>query len=208
MKRHSDDQIYQAVTQLKRFSFAGFCLLFVFMAILVTMDRKQEPFESTARYRSPAESQAPGSGTTSAESLPVHPVRGQTIYVPAYSHIYHQDGSPALLAITLSIRNTSMAHELYVDAVDYYDTDGKKVKAYVKNPLRLAPLATTEFLVEQDDTAGGSGANFIVTWVSDKAIVNPIVEAVMIDTKRNQGISFVARGVVTREVGPTTTTEE
>jgi hypothetical protein len=30
----------------------------------------------------------------------------QSVYVPAYSHIYTQGGNPLRLAITLSVRNT------------------------------------------------------------------------------------------------------
>ena len=38
-------------------------------------------------------------------------VKGQTIYVPAYSHVYHGDRQqPFQLAVTLSVRNTDLAH--------------------------------------------------------------------------------------------------
>jgi len=63
--------------------------------------------------------------------------------------------------------------------------------------LRLAPLATTEFFVPEQDSSGGSGANFIVEWVAEKKQVNtPIIEAVMISTSGQQGISFVRSGQV------------
>ncbi len=52
-----------------------------------------------------------------------------------------------------------------------------------------------EFLVEQKNIKGGSGANFIVAWASDLSASTPIVEAVMIGTKDGQNVSFVSRGV-------------
>jgi hypothetical protein len=84
---------------------------------------------------------------------------GQVVYVPAYSHIYHKGGGKFNLAITLSIRNTSMTDEIFVRSVRYYDSAGKLVKTYNEGSLRLAPLATTEFFVPEHDTSGGSGAN-------------------------------------------------
>ena len=204
MKKHTDEQIYNAIVQLKYFALGSIVLLFMALGTVVYLDKNTESFEKSARYQPPPESVglAEESGANTTESLPVHPVRGQTVYVPAYSHIYHQNGIPILLTITLSVRNTSLDHELFVESVRYFDTGGKEVNSYLKKPLRLAPLATTEFLVEQDDTKGGSGANFVVQWVSDKAVTNPVVEAVMIDTNHQQGISFARNGTVIREISP------
>lgn len=202
MKKHTDEQIYKSIVQLKFVALGGLILLIGFMGLVLYLDRNTDSFEQSARYRPPPESDGlpNGSGASTTASLPVNPVRGQTVYVPAYSHIYHRNGSPILLTITLSIRNTSLEHELFIESVRYFDTGGKEVKSYLKKPVRLAPLATTEILVEQDDKAGGSGANFIVQWVSDKAVTNPIIESVMIDTNRQQGISFARGGTVIREI--------
>jgi hypothetical protein len=66
----------------------------------------------------------------------------------------------------------------------------------------LPALATTEFLVERDDASGGSGANFLVEWVAQDEVTEPIIEAVMIDTKGQQGISFARSGRPVREIIP------
>lgn len=51
---------------------------------------------------------------------------GQTIYVPVYSHIYHQDQQKIFnLAATLSIRNTDLTNPIIITSVRYYDSDGK-----------------------------------------------------------------------------------
>ena len=125
---------------------------------------------------------------------------GQTIYVPIYSHIYYQNKSRALnLTATLSIRNTDLTRSIRVTAVRYYDTDGNVVKEYVAQPLRLAPLATTEVIVEERDMSGGSGANFIVEWSASELVTEPIVEAVMVNSSLSLGLAFVSPGRVIRQ---------
>jgi len=51
-------------------------------------------------------------------------------------------------------------------------------------------MATAEFFVKEQDTSGGSGANFIVKWTAQQGVTKPVVEAVMISTAFHQGISF------------------
>lgn len=130
----------------------------------------------------------------------VNAVAGQTVYVPAYSHIYHEEGQPHLLTITLSVRNTSRAEEIIVRSVRYFDTKGNEVKSYLDRPVRLPAMGTTEVIVERDDATGGSGANFLVDWSADQPVSAPVIEAVMIDTKSQQGISFARRGFVVSEL--------
>ncbi|QDT07371.1 hypothetical protein K227x_57980 [Rubripirellula lacrimiformis] len=133
------------------------------------------------------------------DTLPWHPVMGQTLYVPAYSHIYHQDNKPRLLTVTLSIRNTDRENEIVVSSVKYYDTSGNEKRSMLKSPLKLGPLASTEFVIEQSDKSGGSGASFIVHWQSGRPVTHPVVETVMIDTSNDQGISFVRPATVLDE---------
>lgn len=122
---------------------------------------------------------------------------GQTIYVPAYSHIYYQNHRRVInLATTLSIRNTDVKGGLTIMAVRYYDSEGNLVRHYIEEPVRLGPMASKAYVVDVDDTSGGSGANFIVEWSADQAITQPVVEAVMISTASTQGISFVTTGRV------------
>jgi len=125
---------------------------------------------------------------------------GQTVYVPIYSHIYSGvKGRPFDLAATLSIRNTDPKYPISIDSVKYYDTEGKLVKEYLNEPVRLNVLASTRYIIAEGEKAGGSGANFMVIWKSDKPVNPPIIEGVMIGTHSGQGISFVSRGQVIRE---------
>ncbi|MBW1782686.1 MAG: DUF3124 domain-containing protein [Deltaproteobacteria bacterium] len=121
--------------------------------------------------------------------------KGQTVYVPIYSHIYIGDRDhPYLLAATLSIRNTDPNHSITILSADYYDTDGKLLRRYLTGPRQLSKMASTRFIIKESDKSGGSGAKFIVTWKSDTLVNEPIIEGVMIGTKTQQGISFVCRG--------------
>ncbi len=120
--------------------------------------------------------------------------KGQTVYVPVYSHIYSGNKEhPFLLTATLSIRNAALKHKIIVTKIDYYNTEGEFVRHFLTEPLTLKELASTRFVVKQDDKSGGSGAKFIVTWHSEQAVSIPIIEAVMISTLR-QGVSFTSRG--------------
>lgn len=122
---------------------------------------------------------------------------GQTLYVPAYSHIYSgNDDQPFLLTVTLSIRNIDLYHGIRVSRVDYYETQGELLVQHVDTALTLKPLESLRYIIPEKDTSGGSGANFIVEWTSDTCVNPPIVEAIMIGTQMQQGVSFSSRGQV------------
>ncbi len=121
--------------------------------------------------------------------------QGQTVYVPAYSHIYIGNREqPFLLTITLSIRNIDAKHPVTLTAVDYYDTEGKRIRQYLEKPVSLGPWESIRYVVPQKDKSGGSGANFVVGWNAKKAVNPVIIEAIMIGAESQQGISFTSRG--------------
>lgn len=125
--------------------------------------------------------------------------KGQTIYVPAYSHIYIGNRErPFLLTVTVSIRNTDPKHKITILLADYYETQGKLLTKYIDKdkPVVLKPLESLRYIIPEKDKTGGSGANFIVEWTSQKYVNPPIVESIMISTQSKQGISFTSRGQV------------
>jgi hypothetical protein len=125
---------------------------------------------------------------------------GQTVYVPIYSHIYAGPQSrPINLAATFSIRNTDPEHWISIESVQYHNSDGSRVKNYLEKPTRLSPLASTRFIVREEDTTGGSGASFIVKWKADTQVSVPIMQGVMVSTRSQLGISFVTQGRAVRE---------
>ena len=128
---------------------------------------------------------------------------GERVYVPIYSHIYFRNSSRDIdLAATLSIRNTDDAAPIRVTAVRYYDSEGVLVRRYLDAPRVVGPMASADFLVEQQDDTGGVGANFIVEWQADRAVTPPVIEAVMIGAASSQGISFVTEGRVLHRARP------
>lgn len=128
---------------------------------------------------------------------------GQTIYVPIYAHIYHQNRQDQIinLAATLSIRNTDPEHSILITTVRYYDTNGQFIRQYTESAVELPPLASTDVFIQTDDLSGGTGANFMVEWVATQRVYQPVVEAVMVSTASSQGISFVSSGQVLRQLG-------
>jgi len=126
--------------------------------------------------------------------------KGQLIYVPCSSHVYHGVKTrPFELTVTLTVRNADPWRPMTLTAVEYRGTDGKLLKRFLDSVVVVPPLAAREFTVEQEDTSGGAGASFLVRWKADAAMNEPVAEAVMIGTSNSQGISFTSRGVVIQE---------
>ncbi|MFC1877985.1 DUF3124 domain-containing protein [Thermodesulfobacteriota bacterium] len=121
--------------------------------------------------------------------------KGQRVYVPAYSHIYSGNKErPFLLTVTLSIRNIDPRHLITIALINYYETQGNLLKKFIDKPVALNPLESLRYVIPEKDESGGSGANFIVEWHSDKPINRPIIESIMIGAQSSQGISFTSRG--------------
>ena len=133
-----------------------------------------------------------------AESVDL--LMSQSVYVPIYSHIYHGNREkPFDLAATLSIRNTDPKIAITILAADYFDSDGTLLKNYVEQPIKLKKLATIRYVIKSSDKSGGSGAKFIVRWEAKEPANSPLIEAIMISTKSQQGISFISKGQVIKE---------
>jgi hypothetical protein len=123
----------------------------------------------------------------------------QTVYVPVYSHIYADEryrDTPFQLTATLSIRNTDPDNAFILKSVNYYDSQGVLLQHYLDKPLSIAPLNSTRYIVRESESKGGSGAKFLVEWEAKSAVIEPIIESVMIGTKMQQGISFISTGRV------------
>ena len=129
--------------------------------------------------------------------------KGQTLYVPAYSHVFHGDRKqPFHLTATLSVRNPDPSHPIAVLSVEYRDSEGSMIRQFISEPpKRMAPRAASEFVVGESHKQGGPGASFIVRWKADKAVVPPLVETILIGTAASQGISFVGEARVIEDLG-------
>ncbi|CDM92615.1 MAG: DUF3124 domain-containing protein [Limnospira sp. PMC 1291.21] len=159
-----------------------------------------QPSTITGQQQSGLESTTTEKFTDAAQTIDISEIQaiaGQTVYIPVYSHIYFRNTQQAYnLASTLSIRNTDPNSPIIITSVSYYNTDGNLVKNYLDSALKMPPLASMEFFIEQSNTSGGSGANFLVEWVSESAVSEPIMESVMIGVSGTQGLAFTSRGQV------------
>ncbi len=117
-------------------------------------------------------------------------------YLSIYSEIYDRSekGTHNLTA-TASMRNISSKDSVYILRTDYYDTKGKLIRTYFKDPIFIRPLETIHIVIDQDDKHGGTGANFTFEWAVKKNTHEPLFEAVMISTTGQQGISFTTHGI-------------
>ncbi len=126
--------------------------------------------------------------------------KGQTVYVPCSSHTYHGPKSRQVdLTVSLVVRNIDPKSSISLVSVDYYDSRGKLLRRYLPASVVIEPMASAEYMVEQNDTLGGAGASFLVRWRAAKAVNAPVAEAVMIGSSSGLGISFVSHGVIVQE---------
>ena len=124
----------------------------------------------------------------------------ELVYIPIYSDIYYVDSKHTFsLTATLSIRNTSFKDSVYIFAIDYYNSAGKKVRRYNESTLLVKPMESVEFVVENRDDSGGVGANFVVEWGARPGALKPYFQGVMIGTTGQQGISFTTEGIVIQQ---------
>lgn len=119
-------------------------------------------------------------------------------YVPAYSNIYYKTEKTYIYCtVILSIRNTSLTEDIYINDVDYYDSYGVKLESLVKKTNKVRPLETREFIIDFKDQKGGSGANFIVSYGAKHELKDlPIIESVTIGHHGNNGFTFTSNSQV------------
>ena len=116
-------------------------------------------------------------------------------YVPIYSEIYTKTKDQTiLLTATLSIRNTSRKDSLFISAVDYYDSSGERVRSYIDETIFLRPLESIDYIIDESDDLGGSGANFIVEW-SAKKDIEPLFQGVMLGLIGPSAFSYTTEAV-------------
>ena len=132
-----------------------------------------------------------------AEGEPSSEHRLRTVYVPAYSHMPRstEPSREYLLSILLSVRNVDPTAAVVLTHVDYFDTDGHRVRRYLDEPRELRPLETAEFTVERSDDAGGSGANFLIYWEGPADAHPLLTESIMWGLVGGGYTAFTSRGI-------------
>lgn len=121
---------------------------------------------------------------------------GQTLYLPIYSSLWHgnlKHGVPekSLVSALVSVRNTDPKQSIRLVSARYYNTSGKLLHEYLSAPRVIPPLGTYELYVERQESAGGSGANFLIVWQADGTVNPPAVEAIHADIQGHRTLSFI-----------------
>ena len=125
----------------------------------------------------------------------------ETDYLPVYSDIYYQDGTKRFpITATISIRNTSLTDSAFILSASYYDSYGKLLHTYLDSTLLLSPLESIELVVEEDESEGGAGANFIIDWAATEYSDQILIQSVMISTYGQQGVSFLSNAKVIKRI--------
>ncbi len=122
-----------------------------------------------------------------------------TVYIPVYTDVFHIDQSKLFpLTITLSLRNTSQTDTIKIFKVNYYNSEGTLVNQHIDNTsmLRLKPLQSYELVIDKMTYTGDTGANYIVEYGSASEQSDLLVQALMINTSGQQGLSFITEGKV------------
>jgi len=121
----------------------------------------------------------------------------QDIYVPAYSNLYYEsDDRKTYFTVILSLRNITFTDSIYFDRIEYYDSEGKLLREFIKEVLVLRPMESIEYIVESTDKKGGPGANFVVSYSGRSNLKNPpYIEAIMLGNVGNYGFSFSSPGI-------------
>lgn len=129
------------------------------------------------------------------------PSKGQTLYLPVYSHMLYGNlgkkgtASHVLLSTLVSIRNTDPRRPLRVLSARYYDTAGRLLGERLAQPVLIPPLGTHELFVELNDASGGSGANFLIRWDAEQAINPPLVEGLHANMDGGKAVIFLTQSV-------------
>lgn len=126
-------------------------------------------------------------------------LRGQVLYMPIYSNIPDQSKQQFDLSAFLAIHNTDLKNKIKITKIDFFNTDGKLIKSFVSSDQQINPLATMIFTIPQSDQSG-TGANFLVEWIADQPVNEPLIESIMKDLSGNKGLAFLSTGRVIREI--------
>jgi len=126
-------------------------------------------------------------------------LKGQVLYMPIYSNIPSNYKQLHNLSAFLAVHNTDLNNQIKITKADFFNTDGKIVKSFISAEQSIKPLATVIFTIPREDQSG-TGSNFIVEWMAERSVNEPLIESIMIDLSGNLGLSFLSSGRVIREI--------
>jgi len=173
------------------------CFIFILAAALLSACAEQKP-QDTKHVAAPAIFDP---ATLSVKESPDSGLTGQLLYMPVYSNIpYHIVGMSEFdMSAFVAVHNTDLLNPIKITKALYFNTNGKPVFDFLtEGAVDLEPLATRDFYVPYEDKSG-TGANFLIEWISAERVSEPLVESITISLKPNQSVAFLSKGKVINE---------
>lgn len=166
----------------------------LFLIVLISCGKKAEKHESVKTYK------YFDLGSLRSDIIPLKQLKGQLLYLPIYSNIPYQIDTVLFdMSAFVAIHNTDLSKELLLTKVLYFNQDGKLVDDFLKNGnIKIEPLATKNFYIPYEDKSG-TGANFLIEWVSDSIVNEPLIEAVTLCLKPNNTLAILSQGKIISE---------
>jgi hypothetical protein len=128
-------------------------------------------------------------------NIPQDSLESGSTFLSIYSQIFlRTDQEQANLTATVSLHNPNTRDTIYINKAVYYNTQGTAIRTYFEKTIFVRPMETVQIVIDGVDNEGGTGANFIFDWQIKPQTIEPLLEAVMISTYGQQGISFVTEG--------------
>lgn len=139
-------------------------------------------------------------GILTLEDFNINEVSGQVIYLPVYSNVPYQIDTVLFdMSCFVAIHNTDLHFSINLTSVLYFNQKGELVDDFLEGKhIQIGPLATNNYYIPYEDKSG-TGANFLVEWVSDTLVSPPLVESVTICLKPNNTVAVLSQGKVIRE---------
>jgi hypothetical protein len=99
----------------------------------------------------------------------------------------------------IAIHNTDITSSITLTRVLYFNQGGKLVNDYLKKGnMKIDALATKDFYVPYEDQSG-TGANFLIEWVADTLVNEPLIESVTTCLKPNNTVAVLSQRKILRE---------
>lgn len=125
---------------------------------------------------------------------------GQILYLPVYSSFPDfMDSSKFDMSAFLAFHNTDFSRSVTITRVQYFNSKGQLVHDFLKDRhIEINPLETVDYYIPYRDQSG-TGANFLIEWMSDSLVNEPLVESITYSLKNQQTAAVLSHGKVLRE---------
>jgi len=121
----------------------------------------------------------------------------EKVYLPLYPQDYlDQAHKSTSLMASVHIENKSHSEPIYILAVNYYNSNGNLAERLIKKTVKIYPLETLRFIINNKLTDGGNGENVIVDWGCMTKDKKPGIFMEMIMDTPDGSVSFKDEGII------------